>query len=284
MRGRALSLGLGLAAALACCGPATRPEPGSGAAKPAGEVVVAGSPFSLRFAATEVDTSAEIQRALIKSRVFHTVVAGLNRDLTSPSPIAVELVDCGDPNAYYNPERKAVSVCYEMVALISTAFDDIKSDDEHTIATLGATVFIFFHELGHALIDTFKLSFTGREEDAVDQLATLLLVGAGPEGVQAARDGAALFARLAERRGENPMPLWAEHSLEEQRFFNVLCWIYGSDNAAHKDLVADGILPPERAERCGEEWQRLGRAWAQLLAPHQRPKDPGKDATSAQEM
>lgn len=269
---------MSLSLALAACGPAT-PEAstnGDGARKAArAAIVVAGSPFSLRFAGTDDDTSAELRAALVESRVFHVLVGGLNRDLATPSPVSIELVDCGEPNAFYNPERKVVSVCYDMVALISQTFDDIKSDDEHRVATLGATVFIFFHELGHALIDTLSLPFTGREEDAVDQLATLLLVEAGPEGVQAARDGAALFARLAETRGLDQMPLWAEHSLEEQRFFNVVCWIYGSDQKAHADMIKSGILPAARAERCPEEWQRLRRAWTDLLAPHQRPKAPG---------
>jgi hypothetical protein len=268
-----VSLNAAALIAIVACGPAA-PEP---AAKPAPRVepavVTDGPPqsasFSLRFADTRTPTSAGIKKTLVGSRVFQELVIGLNRDIETPAPIAVEVIECGEPNAYYDPARRAVSVCYDMIALISRSFDDIKSDDEHMVATLGAAVFIFSHELGHALIDTLELSFTGREEDAVDQLATLLLVEAGPEGAQAARDGAALFARLAAGRGDQ-MPLWAEHSLEEQRFFNVLCWIYGSDSKAHADLVSDGALPPERAERCAEEWTRLRGAWTRLLAPHQR--------------
>ena len=273
MRRCALSL-IALVAAIGCGDPPPpdRPTKETTPAKP--RVTTTGPPqsvsFALRFAETENKTNAAMRSALVESRVFDELVAGLNRDLTTRAPISIEVVDCGQPNAFYNAERRVVSVCYEMVALISESFDDIKSDAEHRVATLGATVFIFFHELGHALIHTLELSFTGREEDAVDQLATLLLVGAGREGAQAARDGAALFAQLAETRGENPMPLWAEHSLEEQRFFNVLCWIYGSDTKAHADLVSDGVLPSDRAGRCPDEWTRLKTAWSKLLQPHRR--------------
>src|SRR6185295_2240523 len=58
--------------------------------------------------------------------------------------------------------------------------EDAKNDDAENEEVGGkaiaAMVFVFYHELGHALIDIYDLPVTGREEDAVDQLATVMLL------------------------------------------------------------------------------------------------------------
>lgn len=266
-----------LAALAACSGSAERPPPEEPAAPPprrTGPPGKVASGFRLTFEPAKGEASREVRSLLERAGTLRVAVEGLNQDFEVPRGISVEVLECDEPNAFYDPEARRLRICYGMVSMVSEAFGDIDSDREHAVATLGTTLFIFFHELGHALIHELDLPITGREEDAVDQLATLLLINGGPEGVQAARDGAAFFARLAERRGPGTGSFWGEHSLEEQRFFNVLCWVYGSDPASHADLLEQGALPAARAERCPEEWARLQSAWSALLAPHQKKPRP----------
>jgi hypothetical protein len=59
-----------------------------------------------------------------------------------------------------------------------------------------------------------------------------------------------------------------EHSLGKQRYFNILCWIYGQDPDTHPDLIGPRVLPPNRAERCPGEFQRMVGSWEKLLAPY----------------
>jgi len=62
-----------------------------------------------------------------------------------------------------------------------------------------------------------------------------------------------------------------EHSLDSQRFFNIVCWVYGRDPERHADMVDDErYLPNDRAEVCPEEWATLERSWTTLLSPHMR--------------
>lgn len=269
------ALAISLAALAACSGSAGRPPPEEPAApppaRPSGPPGQVASGFRLTFEPAKGEASKAVKSLLERAGTLKVAVEGLNQDFEVPRGIAVDVLECDEPNAFYDPEQRRLRLCYGMVSLVSEAFGDIESDREHTVATLGTTLFIFFHELGHALIHELDLPITGREEDAVDQLATLLLINGGPDGVQAARDGAAFFARLAERRG-GAGSFWGEHSLEEQRFFNVLCWVYGSDPASHADLVKQGALPAARAERCPEEWARLQSAWSALLAPYEKPR------------
>jgi hypothetical protein len=94
--------------------------------------------------------------------------------------------------------------------------DKAKLDD----AVRGAVAATFFHELGHGLVDAWKLPITGREEDAVDQLSALVLIHNTNHGEQMALDGAMSFKLNADLdRGQTKI-YWDEHSLDEQRFYD----------------------------------------------------------------
>ena len=55
------------------------------------------------------------------------------------------------------------------------------------------------------------------------------------------------------------------HSLDRQRYYNILCLIYGSDSAGYADLVEDGDLPEGRAETCEYEFAQKTDSWTRLL-------------------
>lgn len=73
----------------------------------------------------------------------------------------------------------------------------------------------------------YRLPAVGREEDAADQLAALILIKSGDDGVGVAALGAQLFRVLA-LSGEKT-PFFDEHSLYAQRYYNVMCLVYGSN-------------------------------------------------------
>ncbi len=71
-----------------------------------------------------------------------------------------------------------------------------------------------------------------------------------------------------EAEGEvDDTPYWDEHSLNEQRFYNTVCLIYGSDPDAWDDLVGEDDLPEERAEQCPDEYKQISTSWNRLLKP-----------------
>jgi len=91
--------------------------------------------------------------------------------------LSVGFAACGRPNAFFDPGRSAVVVCYEMLDLmVSLARSDVEG-----VMKLNRTGFarvidgalwgIFFHELGHAIININRIPITGREEDVADQFA-----------------------------------------------------------------------------------------------------------------
>lgn len=204
-----------------------------------------------------------------EQQVFTSITRTVNDLVRLKEDLFVEFRQCGKPDAYYSPKDSRITVCYEIVALLDQAFAGQSSVKDQIASVRGAMFFLFLHELGHALIDRLDLPATGKEEDSVDQFATLLLLEQGEEGERAVLAGAAFFLALAEeaaRTGHKP-PLWDEHSLNAQRFFNISCWLFGASPFHSVNLVAKGLLPAERAARCGDEYQRMHKAWKALLDP-----------------
>jgi hypothetical protein len=214
----------------------------------------------------------DIQDDLKESKLFEEIAAGLNDTFALPVDLPIVFMECGEENAFYDPDKGEIHMCYELInQFIETFARHSKTPEAAVTATLDAVAFVLFHELGHALIHIYELPATGKEEDAVDQLATLLLIeGVGEEGEVAAIDGARSFSLGENLKGvdANKLAFWDEHSLGPQRFYNILCWVYGQNTEKWAHLVKNGNLPKERAERCSEEYEKMSNAWGTLLDPY----------------
>lgn len=193
----------------------------------------------------------------------------LNEIIALPYDVYLNFDKCGEPNAFYNPEVKEITMCYEFLADFEEAFKQVsKNPQEVDDMTEGAMVVFFFHELGHCLIDVWDLPTTGREEDAVDQLAMFVLLDGTPEGEDMVLSAVTYFAIVGDRQGNDELAFWDEHSLDQQRFYDMLCLTYGSNPSKNKYLLGKNGLPPNRAERCPAEFQRVNHSWEKLLAPY----------------
>ncbi len=212
-----------------------------------------------------------VKQAFQQIQFFETIANALNRTIKLNRVVDIQMVECGTVNAFYDPNNGRIIVCYELIGYYLEMFAPVaKSQAELESAVLGATFFAFFHELGHGLIHVLDLAAVGREEDSVDQLATLILMEAGDDGVAAAMAGAQWFALESAKKEKtgHAMPFWDEHSLDQQRFFNIACLLFGSNPQKYQNMVKSGILPEGRAVRCPDEYSKISRAWERLLAEH----------------
>ncbi|HWS89717.1 MAG TPA: DUF4344 domain-containing metallopeptidase [Pyrinomonadaceae bacterium] len=192
----------------------------------------------------------------------------LNKAFSLPHDIYIGFDNCEEANAFYDPEKKTVTVCYELAADLYETFKwDYKSDEQVEEAVTNATTFVFYHELGHALVDAYDLPITGREEDAVDQLSVLLLADGSKEGEQMVLDAAVSFSKQANDELDE-LAFADEHSLDRQRYYNIICLLYGQNEEKFASLVKDGTLPESRAQGCSDEFARVDKAWDALLAPY----------------
>ncbi|MGH1355534.1 MAG: DUF4344 domain-containing metallopeptidase [Thalassovita sp.] len=128
---------------------------------------------------------------------------------------------------------------------------------------------IFYHELGHALIDLENVPIFGQEEDAADVFSVVMTVAVfEPEtALELAYDYALGFdaeARAREDAGED-IAWWDVHGPDEQRFYNTVCLFHGSDPETFDYFAEDMGLPEDRAEYCPDEYAQAEESWWEIL-------------------
>jgi hypothetical protein len=227
--------------------------------------------FKVVFARVKNKDYAEFQKELQQAKVLESIAADLNETFALPTDVYLTFGECGEANAFYDPETHKLTMCYELIESFYEIFaKHEKSPDALDDAVIGATISVFFHELGHALIHIYDLPITGKEEDVVDQLSVFILADGSAEGEKAALDGARAFYLEAqqEETDVDDLAYWDEHSLGKQRFYNIICLVYGQDEKKFAYLVKKKVLPEDRAERCAGEYQQVEKAWTTLLAPY----------------
>lgn len=141
---------------------------------------------------------------------------------------------------------------------------------------LGAVRAVFYHELGHALIDIFDLDVVGSEEIVVDEFSTMLLILQGrrdPRHIDALMAAARFWFLSGEGEGD-AASYWATHQIGPERGFGVLCLMYGGDPARFHAAMAEIGVPGRRRERCQTEYREKAENWINILSPHVRPNAP----------
>ena len=234
-----------------------------------GQTVVDSGDLRLRYKPRKKLTAATQDHVVgSNAQTIEKLLADLNQRIKLPFDIYVVFVDCDSPDAFYEPETHEITLCYQLIDEFYSLFArKLKDQKELDSAVKAAMVSTFFHELGHGLVDAWKIPITGREEDAVDQLSTVVLIEATEGGERMALEGALTFKLYADTETGEKI-YWDEHSLDEQRFFDTICLVYGHDVEKYAYLVKNGTLPEERAAVCSEDYARVNRSWRQLLAPY----------------
>ncbi|MBF0186940.1 MAG: hypothetical protein HQL50_03340 [Magnetococcales bacterium] len=231
--------------------------------------------FHLIFHAPDHPGEEVLRKEVIASGRFQEVVALLNSTFLLKESVTIRFGTNDGDGPSYDPENKTIIMPY---GFIGETRDVLKrlADSEETAQLMAMTLdsleFTLYHELGHALIDLFDLPVIGMEEDAVDGLATVLAIETFEHGGEIALAAADQFILTAEAEELVLEDIQGVHSLDERRYFNILCWVYGSDVKYYAGLPEDSELGPERAEGCEEEYALLADSWFRLLKPHMTPE------------
>ena len=118
---------------------------------------------------------------------------------------------------------------------------------------VGNTLFRLAHEMGHVLINELKLPLLGREEDAADTYAALTMLNIGSSFslrvLYNAANGWFLNDWRGQQTAEEPL-YYDEHGLDQQRAYQIVCLMVGSDPARFKELADDAKMPASRQQSC----------------------------------
>jgi hypothetical protein len=217
----------------------------------------------------EAERYRDVSQRFAESGLLDPFADWLEDAFLLPEDLTVSIEECGVANAFYSPSERKIYLCYELLgAMIDTFIDAGGLEAEAAVdAAVQAWIWVLYHELGHALVDILDLAVVGGEESAVDNFSTLLFIDGGEAEVA---EAAAAFWFLTSEPGATPTELAGVHGLSEQRFYTVLCLLYGADPVRWASLPTRFPEMQARLPRCQDEYDSQVRAWDALLAPHRR--------------
>ena len=217
--------------------------------------------FKVEYSGSRNQKYSRFDRIFRENRSLEIVAEKLNRSLMLPRNIAIRVRSCDQINAFYDPSDHTISVCLELAEYFFELYKlDGDTDRRANMRTSKAVTFVLLHEVGHALIDNYDLPITGNEEDAADSCSSFICIRYfGEEGVESIIAAAEAFAIAPDLRKQD------QHVLNEARFINSLCMIYGSEPSRHAGLKNDILLSGARAARCPSEFERAAKSWENLM-------------------
>lgn len=216
---------------------------------------------------------ADIAARLKASEALASAVSLINATFILPEQL--DIVFGAEDGPLYDPQSHEILIPYAFLDEVKTRFSKAKYSETGVTpdeATIDALLHTLFHELAHALIAIHEIPVTGKEEDAADSLASMLLIEFFTEGQEIALSAADLFDLESTDRDElGDEDFWDEHSLDEQRYFSTLCHVYGSAPHQYADIKQQANFSQDRADACIEEYENMVESWLTLLKPHMKP-------------
>ena len=208
-----------------------------------------------------------IYKRLQTSSTVEAALGFLNSTFVTPNNIALHFGSY--ERIWY--ENNTIEIPYDFIYSIRQGYKHTRiphrffSLDEFT----GNTLFhVIFHETAHALIDQYDLPVLGKEEDAADALADVLLIHFFEDGADIVISAADLFYLDTQHSdGFSNEDYWSEHSIAPQRYYARLCHAYGSDPARYVSLKRRAGFSDTRAKRCIRQYEEVKRSWLRLLEP-----------------
>ncbi|MET1076458.1 MAG: DUF4344 domain-containing metallopeptidase [Pseudomonas sp.] len=155
--------------------------------------------------------------------------------------------------------------------------DDVK---EAKSFMLNNSVYVLYHEIGHLFVGEFELPVLGKEEDAADNVATLMLLAEDTDASAAALNDAANGWYLSEYSDEathyENADFYDNHSLDIQRSYAIVCLMVGSDAEKFGEIADEFDLDKDRQEGCASDFAQAVTSWDSLLASSVRDGKAGK--------
>lgn len=228
--------------------------------------------ITVEYGETDDPISAELMQGYQQYGLFEKVGNLITSEINLPRDITLHLTNCDQANAFYRKEDHAIVICNQLTkSNYETFLANGDSKEEALKAAIFTSVFTFFHESGHMLIHELDLTVVGKEEDIADQFsAFFLLANDSSEGQSVSGEIVTAAAKLFALTSTDPNngQLQDEHALNQQRFYNLVCMLYGANPEKYQDLVTQLKYAESRLGSCQVESESIMANWKRLLEPY----------------
>ncbi len=213
-----------------------------------------------------------------KKGTFAKIIKALNESLVIPYDIQIIMTN-SEYGPHYQPAKKLIVLDYGDERWAAAQYDKNYPDSDKKSREYylnNINLFSLYHELGHALIDAYKIPMVGPEEDAADSLASVMLLYYFNYGDQILLDNADYFDRAREAGASQENQYWDVHALNEQRFYRLLCYAYGKSPTYVEEELKENDdeehnlqkFLAARKDQCLYEYKKLNEAWFSILKAH----------------
>jgi hypothetical protein len=212
-----------------------------------------------------------------QSQIKSSEVAMLTQELSQeyfPFKKTLLIQYGGQDGPLYDPNNHQIQIPYSFYIEALNYFlnhnDEKRYDRSAKQAAIDTLLHTILHEIGHAFVNEFDIAILGKEEDAVDNFAAIIILNHIESGADIVISAADMFAFESEDKPEyyEAGEYIDEHSFDLQRYFSTLCLVYGSDPETHSNLLEE-IEQEYRADRrgfCVEQFNMKNRNWHRVLS------------------
>jgi hypothetical protein len=176
--------------------------------------------------------------------------------------IPIDVRECGEPNAFYDPSTSRIVFCYDLIAAANElAGRPRDSYDSHARAVV---IFAVLHEMAHALLHRLRLQPYVNEEDVADDFALLMMTNVDVDAARRLVDAPSQFFFAHEHAYQANAN--SVHSSDDDRARKALCILWGR----HHDPELGARMSAAARENCDNYTRAIVDAWNRALAPYCR--------------
>jgi hypothetical protein len=173
----------------------------------------------------------------------------------------------------------AALICCALLTTGAFAQDEAQVESEAMDFAMHDAEYTMYHEIGHLLINELGLPVLGKEEDAADALAVILMLNDTADLDESANalidsaNGWYFNAVKANQATVDELSYYDSHSLDIQRAYAMVCMMVGAQPEAYKETAEAYDMDADGQEQCSYTYADAERGWKTLLEPYLATED-----------
>ena len=207
-----------------------------------------------------------IKKTIENSNSLAILLNTLNKEFDFKNKIIIEIGDNNGP--LYSRKTNKILIPYSFYQEIYNMFkkvDNYKRGISSKEATIDVLMQTILHELAHALIEIYNLPVVGKQEDIADSFAAVILMEFFEKGDEVLLTTSDMFKLYSNTDTLSHKDFINEHTLNIQRFYDSICYIYGSAPLKYENLLENLNYSQDRKLLCKEDYIKNVNSWFRLF-------------------